>query len=262
MNTPKNPDGEEPDPRNVEADGWYDPDDSPRRFFSSREACSYLPDQVSRLEYEFAPSIRPDAYANRLIHGWRRFGTSLFRPRCRACSACRSLRVDAERFRPDRSQRRARKLNEGAVALRIGSPGLSHEKLALYHRFHAFQTEARGWPSHDDVDPASYFGSFVLNPFATQEWCYSLDGRLVGVGYVDQLSVGLSAIYYFHDPDQRARSLGTWNVLCLIDRCRLLGLPHLYLGFYVRGCRSLEYKARFVPNQVLGHDGRWADFLG
>ena len=75
------------------------------------------------------------------------------------------------------------------------------------------------------------------------------------------LAVGLSAIYFFHDPDLRARSLGTWNVLCLIDRCRQLGLPHLYLGFYVRGCRSLEYKARFTPNEVLDWaSGEWVGF--
>jgi arginine-tRNA-protein transferase len=146
------------------------------------------------------------------------------------------------------------------VHLRIGPPGLSREKLDLYHRYHAHQAAAKGWPSHDDVDPASYFGSFVLNPFPTQEWCYYLGGRLVGVGYVDDLSVGLSAIYFFYDPDYRDHSLGTWNVLSLIDRSRVLGRAHLYLGYYVADCGSLAYKMRYMPNQVLTADGRWVDF--
>lgn len=260
MNKSQPSDEQGPDPPIVLPSGQDDLDDVPQRFYSDRQSCSYLPDQVSRMEYEFAPAIQPDGYAERILHGWRRFSATLFRPRCLACSACQSLRVDVNRFQPSRSQARAWKRNEQVVELDIGPPSLAAEKLALYHRFHAFQTWNRGWPSHDDVDPASFFGSFVLNPFATQEWCYRLDGRLVGVGYVDQLTIGLSAIYFFHDPDHRDRSLGTWNVLRLIDRCRRLGLPHLYLGYYVRGCQSLEYKARFTPNQVLGPDGRWLDF--
>ena len=98
------------------------------------------------------------------------------------------------------------------------------------------------------------------NPFPTQEWCYFLDGRLVGVGYVDDLPQGLSAIYFFYDPAHRNRSLGTWNVLNVIDVAAARGIPHVYLGYYVAGCQSMAYKTRFVPNQILGEDGRWHDF--
>lgn len=238
---------------------WFEPG-TRRRFFSSRESCSYLPDQCSRMEYEFAPTITAEEYSQRLLTGWRRFGTSLFRPRCPHCDACRSLRVDVARFRPSRSQRRACQKNDRQVELRIGAPGLSREKLALYHGYHAYQTATKAWPSHDDVDPTSYFGSFVLNPFATQEWCYYLDGRLIGVGYVDTLRIGLSAIYFFHGPEHRDRSLGTWNVLRLIDHCRDRGLPHVYLGYHVADCGSLAYKARFAPNEILRADGTWVEF--
>ena len=64
------------------------------------------------------------------------------------------------------------------------------------------------------------------------------------------------------DPGERHRSLGTWNVLNLIDRARARGLSHLYLGYYVAGCPSMAYKTRFAPNQVLGEDGHWHDFQG
>ncbi len=73
----------------------------------------------------------------------------------------------------------------------------------------------------------------MSNPFPTQEWCYFLDDVLVGVGYVDELSGGLSAIYLARDPEYRDRSLGTWNVLCLLDRASALGLPYVYLGYHV-----------------------------
>src|SRR5262249_16313510 len=150
----------------------------------------------------------------------RRFGDTLFRPRCPACSACRSLRVLVERFRPDRGQRRVRKANEGVVEVRVGEPSVSREKLALYDRYHAFQTADKGWPDHPAKDAFSYASSFVNNPFPTQEWCYFLDDRLIGVGYVDDLPGGLSAIYFFYDPEERRRSLGTWNVLSIIDHAR------------------------------------------
>ncbi len=84
---------------------------------------------------------------------------------------------------------------------------------------------------------------------------------MIGVGYVDALAEGLSAIYFFYDPDERDRSLGTYNVLSLIRGAAKRNLPHVYLGYYVEGCRSLEYKARFRPNEVLGESGEWRAFL-
>ena len=77
---------------------------------------------------------------------------------------------------------------------------------------------------------------------------------------MDALPNGLSAIYFFYDPDERDRSLGTFNVLRVIDSAAARGIPHVYLGYYVEGCRSLEYKARFRPNEVLGRAGTWQPF--
>jgi arginine-tRNA-protein transferase len=70
----------------------------------------------------------------------------------------------------------------------------------------------------------------------------------------------MSAIYFFYDPDERDRSLGTWNVLSVIEEAARRKVPHLYLGYYVEGCRSLEYKARYRPNEVLADDGEWRPF--
>jgi arginine-tRNA-protein transferase len=219
--------------------------------------CVYLPDQVCRKEYLCVTALERDEYMALLLAGWRRFGRTLFRPRCPACSACRSLRVDPVRFRPDRSQRRCRKRNEGEVRLEIGSPSVTREKMALFDRFHEERSEARDWPAHGPETAWDYAARFVDNPFPTQEWRYSLDGTLVGIGYVDELPGGLSAIYFGYEPVHRARSLGTWNVLSLIDRARALGLPHVYLGYCVQGCPSLEYKGRFRPHELLDVDGRW-----
>jgi arginine-tRNA-protein transferase len=243
------------------------------RFVTAPATCTYLPGQRASLEYEIVRRVSKAEYQARMLEGWRRFGHQLFRPACAACTACRSLRVDAARFRPDRSQRRARRDNEGAVRLEIGEPSVTDEKLRLYDRFHEHQSAAIGWPYHGAKDEDSYRGAFVVQPFPTEEWRYFLRDQLVGVGYVDALPPargatdageplrgGLSAVYYFYDPDEKRRSLGTWNVLCVIAEAARRGLPFAYLGYYVEGCRSLEYKARFAPNQLRDPDGVWRDF--
>jgi leucyl-tRNA---protein transferase len=230
------------------------------RYQAPVSQCGYLPDRAWSLEYELVGALSPAEYEQRMREGWRRFGHSLFRPQCPACRACQSLRVRAAAFQPNRSQRRCRKLNEGAVELRIGPPTVSRQKLKLYDRYHAFQVGAKGWPEHPAKDAASYRESFVENPFAVEEWSYYLDNHLAGVGYVDVVPEGLSAIYFYYEPELRQRSLGTWNVLCILEAARHRGLRHVYLGYFVAGCASLEYKANFQPNEILGPDGMWRPF--
>ena len=229
-------------------------------FTSSPSACSYLPREASSLTYELVGEITAAEYETRLAAGWRRFGFSLFRPTCAACTKCQSVRVPVATFKPDRSQRRCLAANDGDVRLVIGEPDVTTAKLDLYDRFHAYQSAHVGWPANSPKDAGEYAESFVDNPFDTQEWCYYLGEKLVGVGYVDRLPAGLSAIYFYHDPDERARSLGTYNVLSVMRAAAGWGLPHVYLGYYVDGCRSLAYKTRFRPNEVLGADGVWRAF--
>jgi arginine-tRNA-protein transferase len=230
------------------------------RFVTPPHPCSYLADREARLDYELVGKATPDEYMARMAAGWRRFGHTIFRPVCSACTACQSLRVPVATFRPNRSQRRCREANEGQVTLRVGRPAVTRAKLRLYDRFHAFQADHKGWPGHPPKNSRDYAESFVEGPFPAEEWCYYRDDRLVGVGYVDALSGGLSAIYFYYDPDERDRSPGTWNVLCVLDEAARRGLSHIYLGYFVAGCRSLEYKANFRPNEVLAPGGAWVPF--
>jgi arginine-tRNA-protein transferase len=222
-------------------------------FVSTLSRCEYLPDRLWQLRYEIRPEIDERDYMGLLRGGWRRIGPALFRPECPSCRSCQSLRVRVAAFRPNQSQRRAWKRNEGEVTIAIGTPSSSAEKLALFGRFHDYGHQAKAWPARDHTD----LGLFIQNPFPVEEWSYRIGDRLVGVGYVDALPEGLSAVYFYHDPVERHRSLGTFNVMTLIAAARERGLPHVYLGYYVDGCRSLEYKARFRPNEVLRPDGAW-----
>ena len=151
-----------------------------------------------------------------------------------------------------------RSANEGIITLKIGEPQVTDSRLALYRKFHEQRSQSRGW-SDRDGDPIAYHESFVSNPFPTEEWTFWLGDELVGLGLVDALSVGLSAIYFVHDPEHSRRGLGVWNVLTLIEETRKRGLPYLYLGYWVRDCLSLAYKSGFRPNQILDDQGRWID---
>ena len=231
-------------------------------FSDEPSRCGYLADRDWRLEYRIAVELSSEEYAGWMLRGWRHFGRTLFRPRCQACNACRAIRVDVARFRPDRSQRRASRANANDLRLEVADPSAGVAQLDLYRRYHAHQEQAKQWPSREGEGLDDYHQTFVDNPFPTREWRYYLEDALVGVGYVDPLPIGPSAITFLHDPAHRDRSLGTYNVLALIEHARALGQPHVYLGYYVAGCSSMMYKSRFRPNQLLGQDGRWTDFLG
>jgi arginine-tRNA-protein transferase len=80
-------------------------------------------------------------------------------------------------------------------------------------------------------------------------------GELLAVALSDVLSDGLSMVYSYFEADQRERSLGTFMILDHIARARRMGLPYVYLGYWVRGSRNMDYKGRFLPQERLSSDG-------
>jgi arginine-tRNA-protein transferase len=50
-------------------------------------------------------------------------------------------------------------------------------------------------------------------------------------------------------------------VLSVLQEAVLRQLDYVYLGFFVKGCRSLEYKATYQPNELLdAATGEWKPF--
>jgi arginine-tRNA-protein transferase len=222
--------------------------------------CQLLPDQKWQLEYDLVYSLGQDEYQRRINQGWRRFGNMLFRPHCPACTACQPIRILAQDFRPNRSQRRVRKANTETVLV-ISDPVIDQVRHDLYMRHHAHHAAQKGWPLPEAEGALGSILSIVESSLPVKEWDFYRDDKLVAVCYVDELGEGFSGIYFYHDPDYRNLSLGTWMCMTLIDEAVKCSLPYVFLGYYVKGCRSMEYKGRFVPNQVLVADGLWEDFL-
>src|SRR6476660_9849365 len=167
-------------------------------YQSTPSPCAYLPDRLASQRYVVVAELNETEYGQLLDLGWRHFGRHLFRPECESCRECKSLRIRVDEFQPSRSQKRVLAKNRGEVELRIGPPEVTEEKLALYDKFHAAQVERKSWPDHGPKEASDYADSFVENPFPIEEWCYYVGGKLVGVGYVDVVPRGLSAIYFYH----------------------------------------------------------------
>ena len=217
------------------------------------EACPYLPGREARTRYQLVADLLPGEYDEKLAQGWRRFGSILFSPRCSDCSECLSIRVPVDRFLPSRSQRRVLRKNSD-LGLEVAAPRLDEERLSLYRRHHADREVRRGWPS-TEMGFEEYYETFCLNAVPTLEFAYRLDGRLVAVAYVGEGEESLNSIYAFMDPEHVRRSLGVFDVLSEIDEARRLGKSYLYLGYYVKGCKSMEYKASYRPHEILGREG-------
>jgi arginine-tRNA-protein transferase len=209
------------------------------------------------MEYEIVSSLTAQDYKERLADRWRRSGYIFFRPQCNSCNACEPIRTIVEDFCPNRSQRRVLKANETVTSFKIVTPQLTEEHIDLYDRHHRHHANQKNWPKPHRERIIEHLRMLSEKSYPTEEWDFFHAEKLVAVCYVDVIADGLSGIYFYHDPDLRNLSLGTWMCLSMIERARTLALPYIYLGYLVRGCRSMEYKANFQPYEILGLDGIW-----
>ena len=185
-----------------------------------------------------------------LASGYRRNGNCLYAMRCPACSACVPIRLHPEELRFNRNQRRVMKKNQD-LEIEFGPVQLSPENLALCQKFLSSR-----YP-HKNNQAESYYSGFFLTSLVTcMEIRYRLAGRLVGSAIVDVGANWMNAVYFYFDPDQGGRSLGTFNILTLAEICLTQQINYLYLGYYIQSVAAMNYKSRFTPH-YLYRDGRW-----
>ena len=180
----------------------------------------------------------------------------LYRPECRQCCACESLRIDVSKFAPSRSQRRVQRRCEQLIDVEVGAALVDDERVELFNR-HRNQRGLRG--QDGDVDREGYQSFLVDSCGETFEIRYRIEGRLVAVAVCDRAADALSAVYCYFDPDEGRLSLGVFSVLTEINLCRQWQLRFLYLGYYVAASPHMRYKANYLPHErLLG--GQWREF--
>ncbi len=194
--------------------------------------------------------------------GFRRSQTIAYRPACETCRACVSVRVCVDEFVASRNLRRIVALNADLIGT-AQPPRPSTDQYSLFRDYLDARHGEGGMADMSILDYATMIEDSHVETNLIVYRDHGPDTAITGEGrgdlravcLTDVLADGLSMVYSFYDPALEARSLGTYMILDHIERARSLGLPHLYLGYWVEGSRKMQYKARFLPQERLGLNG-------
>ena len=198
-----------------------------------------------------------------LTHGgFRRSQSIAYRPACETCRACISVRVAAADFAPSRNMRRIAERNVDIVG-EMRTPAPTSEQYSVFRAYLDVRHRDGGMADMTVLDYAMMIEDSHVDTRVIEYRRRGPDtgitsrgaGQMLAVALTDVLSDGLSMVYSFFDPDEADRSLGTFMILDHIDRANRMGLPYVYLGYWVAGSRKMDYKGRFLPQERLMPSG-------
>lgn len=235
-----------------------EPRDAPQFYLTAPSPCPYLPHRDERKVFTHLIGKRASLLNDTLTQsGFRRSQTIAYRPACETCRACVSVRVKTSEFRWSKSFRRIMERNADLTGAVLRAEPTS-EQYALF-RHYLDRRHADGGMA--DMTVLDYSMMVEDSHVETRVIEYRVGGTsiqpgpLVAVCLTDLLADGLSMVYSFYAPEAQSRSLGTYMILDHIERAQKLGLPHLYLGYWVEGSKKMAYKARFMPQERLNMSG-------
>jgi arginine-tRNA-protein transferase len=220
-------------------------------FATPPHDCNYLPGQEATTLFadpRFPKSTR--LYTALSDCGFRRSGEHLYIPHCDGCTSCIPVRIPVHEFTPSRNQKRNLSRNRD-LTVTPRPAEFRQEHYQLYERYLAYRHAGGGM---DNPTPESYM------EFLTSTWAETIffeicrGTELVGIAVVDQLDDGLSAVYTFFEPSEHRCSPGRFAILHLIERARQQGLEWLYLGYWIKSCRKMNYKNEYQPLEYYSNN--------
>jgi arginine-tRNA-protein transferase len=235
----------------------------PEFYVTAPQACPYLPGRQERKLFTHLTQEKPPGLIDNLLRGgFRRSQNIAYMPYCEGCQACVSVRVIVDEFVVTRSMRRAMEKARSLDARRV-PPEPTSEQFALFRRYIDTRHSDGGMADMTVLDYAMMVEDSVINTFVTEyreKPENPLDSDpdswpLKAVALCDLLSDGISMVYSFYDPGVEQMSLGTTMILEHVEYAKKLGLPYLYLGYWINGSRKMNYKMRFQPQEQLGPNG-------
>ncbi len=236
---------------------------TPQFYVSHPSACPYLPGLEERKVFTEITDGPTNELHEFLAHcGFRRSQTMAYRPACEACNACTSVRVLTSEFRYSSNMKRILSDNRDLIGIKVPNT-YSSEQYALFRRYQEARHGEGGMADMSVQDYRSMVEASSANTFlieyryrdADSSFTGRSSGPLIGLALTDEFRDGFSMVYSFFDPEKHQRSLGTYIILDHIERTRKAGLPYLYLGYWVKGSRKMDYKKRFTPQEHLTSNG-------
>lgn len=240
---------------------------TPQFYLTAPQPCPYLPQRFERKVFTHLVGERAADLNDLLTQGgFRRSQNIAYRPACETCRSCVSVRVLAQEFHRSANMERIWRRNSDLIgAVYKAEP--SSEQYSLFRKYLTARHGDGGMADMSVIDYAmmvedSHVRTTVIeyrrrgpDSFMTGRGA----GDLIAVSLTDQMGDGLSMVYSFYDPDEDKRSLGTFLILDHLERARVAGQAHVYLGYWVNGSRKMGYKTRFFPQEHLGPTG-WTLF--
>ena len=229
-----------------------------RFFLTAPSQCPYLPDRFERKVFAHLP-LNDGALVNDSLTqvGFRRSQNIAYRPACEACAACVSARIPIRDFEMSRSRRKTLARN-GDLKRHLVEAEATMEQFDLLRRYLLARHADGGMADMAWPDYVAMVEDTALPTHIMEYRTVSSDGGpgdLVACALVDQLVDGLSLVYSFYDPSLPRRSLGGFMILDHVSQAHLLGLPYVYLGYWVRGSEKMDYKVRYAPIELLKPEG-------
>ena len=241
--------------------------DTPQFYLTAPSPCPYLKGQEERKVFTHLVGERAGELNDLLTHGgFRRSQSIAYRLACEGCRSCVSVRVVADDFAASRNMRRVVEANADLVGeVRTAAP--TSEQYSVFRAYLDARHRDGGMADMTVLDYAMMIEDSHVDTRVIEYRRRGPDtgftgrgaGDLIAVALSDVLSDGLSMVYSFFEPGEAERSLGTFMILDHITRAQKMGLPFVYLGYWVAGSRKMDYKGRFLPQERLMASG-WVRF--